>query len=144
MNSENLKKILDNFSEMFENICLEKNCVIGGSMALQMHGLNFRDSNDLDIIIYSPSERQLLIFNHLKPFEIKTKTTSYFQRSFKYKKNGYYINFVLEEDLKLPENLLIHQSGWMVNSIKNIVKAKYEYSRTKDLFDLINLKNKNF
>ena len=139
-----LENHLSHFKELIDLICCEDNHVLGGSLALKLHGLNFREAQDLDIVIYNPTEKQLQIFETLKPFERKNKDEFYTQRSYKYLKSGLAINFLLEFDTDMPLNLLTHSSGWRINSIKEIINAKKNYCRTKDLLDLLDLKNKNF
>lgn len=140
-----LKNYLETFKILLLQLNDEKNIVIGGTQALLCHGLLFREPDDLDMIIFNPSDRQMQVFENLKSFEVENPVDDiYTQISFKYKKNGLVINFLLAKDTDLPENLLIESNGWKVNSIANIIEAKKIYNRKKDLQDLRTIIFKNF
>ena len=61
--------LIDEFYPMLKELKGEDtNVVIGGTCAILMHGLDIgRDPEDLDVIIYKPTDRQKKVLNVLKP-----------------------------------------------------------------------------
>ncbi len=149
---------------------IEDNLVIGGSNALKIHGLNIsRKCEDLDLIIYNPSERQKKILEGLKFFDIikdrPIKAIEYpegvLPKAIKLNGGHYYMDIIIENKT-VPEDLLLLKFNDIYFKIQNIqltidAKNSYKwerqggeeislikYSRSKDMRDLIDLKNMNF
>lgn len=125
--------------------------VIGGVFALRLHGLNVRDTNDLDIICYKPTQAFV-------DFLVKENTTDNGSqpateldgekwRSWKISRGGMTIDFILEYDEEPSVKLLTYKwkgIDWPVQDISTIIEAKKSYNRPKDLADLKNFKRDNF
>lgn len=141
------------------------NMVIGGSYALEAHGLNLgRDPEDLDLVIYRPTERQLALLRMLSPLQQPRKykfqdeeEQFQYQRSWKFKRNKQTLNILLNRNVDMPYDLLLYktESGmFYVQSIRRVIEAKNAYQinsaghekyiRLKDMKDLQNLKQLNF
>jgi len=69
-------------------------------------------------------------------------------RSFKFKRNGQELDFLVERETNLPLYLLKYEykgNLYFVQSVNNIIESKMKYNfRIKDMKDLIDLKNSNF
>lgn len=146
------------------------NIIIGGSAALHLHGLNFRDLLDLDIIIYKPSPAQQLILEGIKAFDTISnyRTQKEERRVIKLQKDRnptgekrdyQVLDIIIEKDKEIPSGLLtvkINGITFPVQSIDKVIEAKASYRfhsddvnlsnyvREKDLKDLLDLKNDNF
>jgi hypothetical protein len=118
------------------------NILIGGTSALTLHGLNLsRPVEDLDIVIYSPTESQKEQLANLKWLSIEED--GYPTDNLKISKGHKIINILLEKDEKMPTNLLSYK-GIPIQSISGVIEAKRSYSaRPKDMADYIDLA-KNF
>lgn len=143
------------------NAGLGGNVILGGSAALQLHGLNLsRRVDDLDIIIYKPTEEQMKVLELMEPFNLSLfPIYSEFEKSErrvrKFEIRGVKLDIILEKEIEKPQNLLlfhIHTCFTIpIQSIENVIAAKnsytlkeHTYRRSKDMEDLIDLKNKNF
>lgn len=123
-----------------------------------------RESNDLDIIIYSPTDNQKKILNQFAIFDlIKDRPCSYTSnncKAIKLSREGLFMDIIVENSI-IPTNLLYYRYGcsdimYKVQNIYNIIEAKNSYKiksnenplikyiRGKDLEDFIDLKNSNF
>lgn len=141
----------------------EGNVVLGGSLVLELHGLKLGwEPQDLDIIIFKPTERQFARVMESTDFEAcansdvqsKAEQRGEHIRSWRSQSGGKTLNVILVND-PLPEDLLLYRShaGLIpVNKIHNIIEAKKSYShghdktfiRGKDVHHLMSLKNNNF
>ena len=170
MESKKLDKTISEFSNILSRLNNEgdNNLVLGGTHAMILHGLKTpRIPGDMDIIIYSPTEKQLETLEVLRDLMVDKEElfNEYNRISFKFEKKidnvvhtEVYTLDILLEFMPFPENLLIYESEIddtkvrveessirvRVQSIENIIKAKSIYGRVKDLTDFINLKNLNF
>ena len=150
----------------------DTNIVIGGMHALKLNGLKMnREPNDLDLIIYNPTTKQQDVIKSIKLFETSRPNLTYFtdthqtnkgQKSYKFEKNGFVLD-ILIEDKETPKNLLLYKLASFdlrIQSVSNVIDAKNsyrhtehgrahgvfgpEYVREKDMIDLFDLKNSNF
>jgi len=176
---------------------IDENVVIGGKVALQLHGLKMTDEpKDIDFIIYNPTAKQFAFLNAIRPFDL-CKDHPFERDSYptdqlkvmKFKKNDIAFD-IIQEKCQIPKNLLtyrikdsfstdskqeiinatysdevsvlsakdrIREIYFKIQSIKEVIKAKVSYTwdkkkedglhtymRSKDLLDLIDLKNQNF
>lgn len=160
------------FIKTFESLIfqlLHTNVVIGGTNALLQHGLKIsRTPSDLDLIIYQPTEEQLQILKTISVFDlIKNRPELQYgdlQKAIKIEKDGLFLDIITELG-PTPQNLLYYRYGYgdkflQIQSIENVIKAKVSYKfermsdsrdknltkymRSKDLEDLLDLKNSNF
>lgn len=160
------------FIQTFEGLIfqlLHTNVVIGGTNALLQHGLKIsRTPSDLDLIIYQPTEEQLQILKTIAVFDlIKDRPELQYgnlQKAIKIEKDGLFLDIITETE-PTPQNLLYYRYGHsdkllQIQSIENVIKAKLSYKferqsdsrdrsltkymRSKDLEDLLDLKNSNF
>ena len=153
------KRVLDKLKGPFDNI------VIGGSLALHMHGLKLgREVADIDVIIYKPTKEQLEVLELLKNFDmVEGRPYGEEVKCIKLKRTSYGDEFtmdILVETVQAPSDLLfadIRGVRYRIQSIDEVIKAKssYEfhmndkgestgYARAKDLRDFLLLKNHNF
>jgi hypothetical protein len=145
-----LNEYLEAFSEIIYNLQKEskyENVKIGGSLLLKVHGLNFRKSDDIDVIIYKPNDKQKERLKILKEFRITNHPSDYFDSdNFKIEKNDLIMNImsVDEEPSEYSLKYKFKNRYFNVVGIDEIIAAKKSYSRKKDLTDFINLKNLNF
>lgn len=124
------------------------NMVIGGMSALRVHGLSVRETPDLDIVIYSPSDEQIDILKEIVEDEtggsIKDPEDNR-RRSYKLTRDGLTIDFLLEFNVPPPDKLLEMScflcGFWRVQRIDTIIEAKKRYNREKDIQDFEMLKN---
>ena len=149
---EQLNELLDLFQTEIEKTILHQKIVIGGIWALRLHGLITRQPNDLDIIIYDP----IIEFEEYLESLIKDKIAKDGQeddeeepyRSYKIEKDEHEIDFLLERNIDIPNNLLRYDYKgiiYYVQSIFEVFKAKTKYGeREKDINDCIKLKKDNF
>ena len=151
-------RLIEEFAQTIKFLREEKdNVIIGGAAALKMHGLEIgREVDDLDVIIYSPTENQKRILDTL---ELISKTKYYGpeenRRTIKIENNKLVLN-IIKEAGGVPRNLLsvnFRNSSILIQSISNVIKAKVGYTmnyddgtymRAKDMKDLVILKNLNF
>lgn len=168
-----IKDYLSTFQKII-NLIIWPNVVIGGKQALRLHGLNMTTPPaDLDLIIFTPTVKQmealkiLSIFdcveNRPKKSELDYPGNELHQKAMKFKKDGLFLDIIIAKHIPLPSGLLnyvFNGNSFPVNTIKNIIDAKRsyfferqdekdyilpaKYSRTKDMEDFIDLKNKNF
>lgn len=157
-----MEKYISQFKDKLD-LLLDVNVVIGGLNALIAHGLNVhRESNDIDIIIYQPTNTQLSLIEEWSkdnlvdpdsvPYDEDAKVT-------KLESGGLHMDIILEYKKTTPENLLLKELNgvfYQIQSIKNVIEAKCsyaynskgltpkEYMRSKDLKDLLAFKNVNF
>lgn len=166
MQTPSINKFLEAFKKVLNELSRTgydpnvNNCVIGGSCALQLHGLNLtREPSDLDIIIFMPSAKQMYMLDiYFEPCaDYKDLPEGVEVRSFYYHdhKTGLKLNVIISDD-KLPTNLMFWAYSdlryFKVNTIDNIIAAKAQYAagkdksflRVKDVQDLLDLKSNNF
>jgi len=156
--------IINSFKNLIQQLKQENNLVIGGTTALMFHGLICRSPSDLDIIIYKPTERQKNIITALLDFDSVCNyvTDIRDRRAFKFNKEGYVVDILLEKEShpNMDDLLLksIDSNYYRIQSVQEIVKAKSKYVlhdneglskeclyvREKDLKDFLELKNNNF
>lgn len=124
--------------------------VIGGLWALRLHGLKTRKPNDLDIIVYQPSDEffeELQKKRGMIPGSIPVDQDGNNWRSYKLQESGLTIDFIMEWKKEMPANLLLvnyRNFFWRVQSVDEVIKAKIDYGREKDLKDLEDFKRDNF
>lgn len=140
-------KILDELNELAPtSIDGSSNVKLGGSLILKLHGLQFsRKSDDLDVIINNPTDKQKDYIKAMSNFRVDD--TKYFSTvNYKFKKEGLCLNILLANNPVNGGGLKYKWSHnyYEVNSVLEIIQAKVSYGRPKDLSDLILLKNENF
>ena len=145
-----MQKTLKVFRKTLDTLNKEENLVLGGSTALNLHGINTNKMpEDLDVIIYLPTGGQLNFLKSIEDFSDFEQDTGY-EQVYKFKKVKDDCTFTLDiliEQCPLPENLLLFKSEsvlFKIQDINNIIAAKSSYGREKDLKDLLHLKNLNF
>lgn len=151
-NIQNLESTLSVFAKILTQLNRDGNLVIGGSNALVLHGIKVaRVPVDVDIIIYSPTDRQLKILELVSDFShVQTVGGDYPKTVFKFKTKKLgkvYTLDILFEEGSLPENLLLFKKGNIlarVQDVDKVIEAKSSYKRSKDLTDLLDFKNLNF
>ncbi len=136
------------------------NVIIGGTVALVLQGINIgREIDDIDIIIYRPTKKQR---KTLAIYEELSKTAYYGsdKRTMKIQVGDVDVN-IIKELVSPPDDLLYvrvpNGNFFPVQRVDNVIKAKSSYlrdsdskesssayARKKDMYDLIELKNKNF
>ena len=110
------------------------NVVLGGSKALELHGIELgRKVQDIDLVIYSPTDEQIKTINTLHSVVgIHTERDSqYAQRSFKVCVDDTVIDILPIKDEKINDGLLTSTVGDMqvkVQSIKNVMRARQKYT----------------
>ena len=140
-------KILDDLKELsFTTPDGSSNVKLGGSLILKLHGLNFsRKSDDLDVIINNPTDKQKDYIKAISNFRVDE--TAYFSTTkYKFKKDDLYLNILISNQ---PQNEGCLKYKWCqnyydINSINEVIRAKVTYGRSKDITDLLLLKNENF
>lgn len=160
----NLKKTLSVFAETIK-ILNGENLVLGGSNALELHGLEIgRAANDVDLIIYKPTTEQIAFLDMSRQINgqrLKFDTGDYPLRVTKFIKTldkKYSLDVIVSNE-EIPKDLLSYdflEGRLRIQSIHNIVKAKAGYLHKvdnrgscwyiseKDSKDLQQLKNLNF
>ncbi len=143
-----LSEYLETFPEIGElGNLFQCNVAIGGSYALRLHGLEVRTSNELDLIVYPSSEE---VINYILDVTKGDQGSPQREiggdrrRSYKIERNGLTVDFLLEEELEMEQDLLIAQGLVKVQSIKVILDAKRSYGRDKDKKDFDNMIKNNF
>jgi hypothetical protein len=160
----NLKKTLSVFAETIK-ILNGDNLVLGGSNALELHGLEIgREANDVDLIIYRPTTEQTAFLDmsrqisgqktKLDPDDYPVRVTKFIKTLDK----KYSLDVIVSSE-EMPRDLLSYdflEGRLKIQSIHNIVKAKSGYLHKvdnrgscwyiseKDSKDLQQLKNLNF
>jgi hypothetical protein len=157
------------FRKLIKNINGD-NLVIAGVNALKIHGLKMsRQANDLDIVLFCPTEKQLTLLRGMASLSIcekqyeddkdKIQDESYpiDNMVLKFKKDNLYLDIILEKEC-CPNDLLFHKFNNEYYKIQNIalnIKAKNSYAvrnqdglrlyrRIKYSVDFQDLKNSNF
>tara|TARA_R110000803_G_scaffold210835_1_gene284192 strand:+ start:58100 stop:58564 length:465 start_codon:yes stop_codon:yes gene_type:complete len=150
IDTTNLEKTIREFGNLLVELNKGKNIVLGGSNALMLHGIRLdRIPEDVDIILYKPTEAQMGYLESIKDFNMLQESIDLYNETptvFKFKKYNLTLD-ILIEDKPMPDNLLKFKKGYInigVQNISNVISAKSRYSRTKDLKDLLMLKNINF
>ena len=168
---------IDNFRQILIDLGCEledNNIVLAGVNALKLHGLYMsREANDLDVVIFKPTQKQLDYLSCMSFFQQalpdgrsgdyetefqKVRLKEGHQRVVKFKKNDLFIDIILSDN-ELPSDLLYYKAFSMMFKIQNIalnIEAKNSYKlesqrdgfqlyrRAKDMEDMIDLKNSNF
>lgn len=148
-------KELDNYLSTFQIVIDDllgasstKNVRLGGSLILKLHGLNFsRSIGDLDLIITNPTEKQKDYLKALQFFDVVNNGAYANEANIKLKKNGYFLNILIVDSYTLPITPVFYQYNntyYGIVSIKEIIDAKRQYKRKKDIEDFLLLKNENF
>lgn len=123
------------------------NVVLGGSLILKIHGLNFsRKSEDLDVIINFPTPKQNEYIKAISNFS-ENNSEYWGKDNLKFSKNNLYINVLINNTVEVNDFFLQYKWGnklYDINSVSEIIKAKSLYGRVKDFKDMILLKNENF
>lgn len=128
------------------------NLVLGGSNALMLHGLNLeRSPEDVDIIMYNPTPKQLDYIEsikHLNTLDEKSDygVTNVLKLRARRGLTTYTLDILTVFEL-LPEHLLVYEKENVkikVQDIATVIEAKGNYGRLKDVKDLLALKNLNF
>ena len=161
------EQILKRFEPLINNLWEDQNLRIGGGTALRLHGLVFRKSNDVDIIVHRPTQRQRDIVKALEVFDevVNYNTNKEDRHAWKFTKDGATLDIIFEEKTKdinadefnqKPELHINILGRWFpVQPVKRIIDAKASYiihdnntrderARKKDMVDFLNLKNDNF
>lgn len=144
----NLTDHLKEFNDIL--IPWHRHFVIGGIWSLRLHGLIVRDTADLDMIVYNPSEDLLdtlmaAVKDETDEYPLDTPNAR--RRSFKIMRNGMTMDFLVEYTEPMSDDLLVFQYSdrlWPVQDIQKVIEAKKRYNREKDLNDFINFKQDNF
>lgn len=135
------------FSKTLERLNLDNNLVLGGSNALMLHGIQTKKTpEDVDIVIYQATDRQLDFLETLQEFSTLGSSGKVFKFKISRNNEDYTLDILLE-DGPLPSNLLYYIKGNIkvrIQDVFAIIKAKADYKRNKDLIDLLDLKNLNF
>ncbi len=147
-----LNSHLRKFSLLIDDLkskSVSNNVRLGGSLVLKLHGLNFsRRSDDLDVIITNPTKEQKEYLSALKFFDVYNDEDRYpDQTNFKFKKDGMYLNILVVDNYKdQPFYLqyMFDDKYYSVVGINEVIKAKKQYKRKKDIEDFLLLKNENF
>lgn len=166
-----MKKYVLVFNNLLKSLH-DDNMVLAGTNALKYHGLKMsRESNDLDVVLFKPTEKQLLILRNLtlisdqKKFRIsdndKIQDEHYPLDNLilKFKKDEMNIDIHLSNE-ECPNDLLYFhcdeiELNFKVQNIALNIEAKNSYAlrnqdglkfyrRIKDSEDLQDLKNSNF
>ena len=127
----------------------ETNVVVGGSVALMAHGLSLYEPQDVDLIVYQPTERQLqLLARDFEEACAKVQAVPYSgHKVYKTKSMGVGVDVILEWENQQPETMLyVHGFGWSfpVQPIGVILDAKQRYARIKDYVQIRDLAKDNF
>lgn len=149
-----MEQYLNEFKDFLEKID-GNNLVLGGIHAIRAHGLMFsRATQDLDIIIYGPTQKQLDVIQSTSPDMEPSDREGDYQtdpddprRSYKFQKNGMIIDILIEYYAVKPQHLLHfkHEDKYFqVQGVSFIIDAKRMYGREKDYKDFEDLKNSNF
>lgn len=152
---------LDTFFDILEVLEKDNNVVLGGSMALQLHGINIgREPHDLDIILYKPTQDQIKYVSGLEGREEIGKQYSPYSKVNEVERHSLIV--IVRKSIKMnilsnSEDLKHHYlmyKGHKVQSVDRIVEAKASYTyqtetkasyiRMKDIIDLQYIKNNNF
>ena len=145
-------ELIRNFSDLIDKLLsFKSNVVIGGTCALELHGLKIgREIEDLDLIIYQANDKQKDILNTLEAFS-RTQYYGADKRTIKVIGKYDMVLNIIKEDTFCPSDLLLYR-GIPIQNIGNVFKAKQtytgkkgtEYMRVKDMRDSIKLKELNF
>ena len=157
---------LKKFLPLIESL-KDTNLVIGGKSALRLHGIKMScDPKDIDFIIYEPTIAQIAVLNHIRPFDITKRPDDARDypieklKVMKFEIAGNFLDIIIEYK-PMPNDLLCisvpDQGEFFVQSVDRVIDAKMSYAwdkkkedglhtfmRSKDLTDLIDLKNSNF
>ena len=151
---QELDKYLNVFSPLIDDLIIKNsileensNVKIGGSLVLKLFGLNFRECEDLDVIINNPTEKQKKYLETIKLEKVPiSEKYEYTENNYKFTKDGLILNILLKNVL-VNESYIrykFNNNYYKVNTIDEIVKAKASYKRKKDINDFKLLKNNNF
>lgn len=163
--SQNL--VMRDFIENFQGLLSQlndDNLVLAGTNALKLHGLRMnRQANDLDCVLFCPTEKQKQILNAIQSLRIDNPFAPNYEsedihhlRSLKFKKGDLFLDILISQE-NTPSDLLLYRCCNMQFKIQNIalnIKAKSSYTlertglekykRLKDFEDFQDLKNSNF
>lgn len=137
---------LDDYLKWFAkdiNHIMADNIVIGGTVAILLHGLRYRRANDLDLIMYNPSKKQLSALTKLTD----TSTVDAYGnevRSYKIECRSLVLNFIICTDEMPPDLLEIKTVAFghiKVQRIRTILKYKRAYGRPRDFEDITLIKD---
>lgn len=145
-------EIVKNYLNKFSDIVIpyHQHMVIGGIYALKLHGLETRDTADLDMVVYDPP---VTLIKSLQDDQLQERGDydsdigDSRRKSFKLTRDALTIDFLMEYDEMKPNNLLtlLHSDRlWPVQSIKVVIDAKRKYGRDKDEHDLVQFAIDNF
>lgn len=168
-----VNKLLSTFTPLILQIPqFQDNVCIGGTCALVLLGLNVgKLPNDLDIIIYNPTDQQRKFIESLDFFDqVENRPDGLYPDEIKFrkfKKNNMTVDIIFDIKVLGKPNFLKHthmvngsdgmplmEVDYNVSSVSEIIRAKTSYSfvtqsgvkmiRHKDTIDLQNLKALNF
>jgi len=157
MNFKQVQNLLKKFTTLISQLTYPKNnIVIGGSVALFLHGIEMGDRmiDDLDIIIYNPIGNQKRQLELLQAVSVPTHKYTKERKVLKMRVDLLTLNFISEKE-DIPKDVFMKYEGFLVQSVKNVINAKkgykfkpakseHFYIRDKDIKDLNHFKNINF
>jgi len=130
------------------------NVLIGGSLALQLHGLNLdKKPEDIDLVIYKPTPHQEEILDLISLIVPNpTSRDKYTRRSYKINLGSITLDILVEKHVNIPENLLYYKYQdsifIKIQSIEKVMEARRSYNeltlRKKDVVSSQKLKELNF
>jgi hypothetical protein len=164
---------IDRHIKAFESIIFNltnkcKNVSIGGTFALDLHGIYLpRTPADLDMIVYQVTQDQYLYLKGMDWARVNSEGNDMKEGerdypnngciSFKFRRFGMYLNILLDKAPMHPGNTLKyafydngHVTYFPINSVKEVVLQKGHmvdkngYVRAKDATDFLFYKNLNF
>lgn len=121
-----------------------KDFVLTGSLALAYHGLlEFSEAKDLDIILIKPDETAKKVLKNLTEANPSPKHKEGSPVSYSFIIESVKID-VWVVDSYPTERLIRTEDDIRISTIKEIVKAKKSYNRSKDWVQLMQLSRKIF
>lgn len=143
-------EILNKFEKFLALLNTNDNIVIGGTVALKLHGLHIgREVDDLDVIIFSPSFEQEKVLEMLDELS-STKYYGPTKRTLRLKSGEFELNIIKATGQK-PTNLL-RFGNFEINNVDEVFAAKSTYTslrsgtkvcRVKDMEDALAMKSLN-
>jgi hypothetical protein len=148
---QELNNYLDTFKVLINDLIKyssnTNNVRLGGSLILKVHGLNFsRPIGDLDIIITNPTKEQEYYLEAIKMMGVMNDGYTGID-NIKFKKNSLIINILIIRNHKEYISPMFYKYNgyeYGIVSINEILNAKKQYNRSKDIKDFLMLKNENF
>ena len=146
---EKYLKVFPEIGKMLENSQL---LVIGGTAALNLHGLVTKELQELDIIVYDPDQATLNKIEEMSHGEEEgspqTVVNGELRRSYKVIRRNLTFDFIIANDDNYEQESVlkvrIGMYNFSVQSIKIILDAKRSYDREKDKEDFLRMIKDNF